>query len=592
MKLFQTLKGKIIASCIGISCIFIAIFGTFIYQNAKYTHTKQQIESLNSKLNTVVNSIDQEYSQLSRLSISLSNDKIISTFLNGEEDFVSSDTYQLVTAYNECTHLLVNLGIYDLFSKGVLISNKHDYIINFGLVYGHPSDYDYFKELEAQMGADISGQIINNPFYWGGSDYIIPFRVPVYSYHSIHEAGILYFALNARIITQNFRDSDFTANGNLYIRMKDQLYVYDGTSIQNITAQFSSIDFPVAEQIDPQTWRTAAIPELDNHEFICVRSNSTGWSVMQQITPYRLSFSENVGITNIAIAIISVPLIFMLFYTYLNYSINRPITALIGQLDDIAKGNFAICDTSDKADEFRIIQAEINHMATALDALIAATLENEKQKKAYEFKILQSQINPHFLYNTLNSIRWLGEINGVPGISEITTALASMLRSIAKVNSQFVSIQTELSFIHDYVTIQHYRYGNIFTIEYLLEDETLNRAKIIKFILQPLVENAIFHGIEPSGRQGTIQIHIFTEEKDLLIQVKDNGIGIDPEQVDRLNRHDSDVSTDDIGLDNIHKRLVLEYGAPYGLTVESSKGNDTTITLRTLLEFEEDLQTK
>lgn len=185
------------------------MFGTFIYQNAKHAHTKQQIESLNSKLNTVVNSIDQEYAQLSRLSISLSNDKIVSTFLNGDDELMSKDTYQSVNAYNECTHLLVNLGIYDLFSKGILISNNHEYIINFGLVHGHPSDYDYFKELELQTGPDISGQIVNDPFYWGGDDYIIPFRMPIYSYQSIHEAGVLYVGLNARIITQNFRDSDF-----------------------------------------------------------------------------------------------------------------------------------------------------------------------------------------------------------------------------------------------------------------------------------------------------------------------------------------------------------------------------------------------
>lgn len=371
--------------------------------------------------------------------------------------------------------------------------------------------------------------------------------------------------------------------------MKDQLYVFDGTSIQDITDQFSSIDFPVAEQIDTQTYRTAAIPELDGHEFICVHSNSTGWSVMQQITPYRLTFSESVGITNITMSVLLVLLVFILFFAYLNYSINRPITALIGQLNDIANGNFSIQDTSDNSEEFCIIRAEINHMAVALDSLLTSKLENEKQKKAYEFKILQSQINPHFLYNTLNSIRWLGEINGVPGITEITTALASMLRSIAKVNSQFVSIQTELSFIQDYAIIQHYRYGNIFTIEYLLEDESLRQAKIIKFILQPLVENAIFHGIEPSGKQGTIQIHIFTEGEDLLIQVKDNGIGMPPEQVERLNQHNPNASADDIGLDNIHQRLVLEYGNSYGLTVESSEGNYTTITLRTFLEFEEDL---
>lgn len=586
MKFFHTLKFKIIFSCVSVSCLLVIIFGTFFYQNAKTSHINQQTINLTSKLNIVMNSIDQDYSQLYRLCTSLSNDKIITAFLNSQEDLLKQDTFQLVSAYNECTRLLVNLGIYDLFSKGILTSDSNDYTINFGLIHGHSSDYDYFMEQKSHLRLNAPDHIVSNPFFYGGDGYIIPFQMPIYAYQSVHIAGSLFVGLDAKILTKNFSANDIATNGSLYIIMKDQVYAYDGRSIADITDRFACLPFPIAEQLDSRTYRTAPIPELDDHEFIYVQSNSTGWAIMQQITPYSLTAFKPIGTGPVLAILLMVSLIFTFFYTYLNHSINRPINTLISQLNDIAKGNFSVQDTSNHAAEFKMIHLEINNMASALDKLIATTLENEKQKKAYEFKILQSQINPHFLYNTLNSIRWMGEINGMSGIVEITTALASMLRTIARVSSQFVPIKTELSFIRDYTTIQHYRYGNIFTTEYRIEDDSLNQAKIIKFILQPLVENAIFHGIEPSGRQGNILIHVFSEGTDLIIQVRDNGIGISPEQLETLNRHEAHSSDRDIGLDNIHKRLVLEYGTSYGLFVESCQNSYTTVTLRIPLEFE------
>ncbi|MBP5198239.1 MAG: histidine kinase, partial [Lachnospiraceae bacterium] len=190
-----------------------------------------------------------------------------------------------------------------------------------------------------------------------------------------------------------------------------------------------------------------------------------------------------------------------------------------------------------------------------------------------------------FLYNTLNSIKWLGEMNGITSITEITASLSSMLHTIAKVESTFVDIATELSFIKDYLMIQSYRYGNSFDIEYNVSEPYLYNALIIKFILQPLVENAIFHGIEPSGRHGKIRIDVYTENKDLFMKVTDNGVGIDPQRLEKINSHTLSPSDPDkdIGISNINSRIVLEYGKEYGLKVESVVNEFTTVTIHTPL---------
>jgi len=486
--------------------------------------------------------------------------------------------------HNKCTQLLINLGIYDLFSKGILISDINDNQINFGTLYGSSTDYNHFAELCSDKDIMFSSGIVDNPFQYGTGDYVIPFHSPIYSYLSVHKAGDLYVALNAAIITKHFNTKDVLASGEVFIIIDDFMYSYDGNNIANISQLLPYIDLAQAETIDNRTARTKKIPQLGNNEFILVQSNTTGWIIMQHIPQFYVS-TNNLKLSVFIVNSLLIIFISSMAFLVLNRLINKPVQSIVKQLICVASGDFSTRTILKGEDEFYVIGREIDHMTESIQQLMNNTLENEKLKTAYEFKILQSQINPHFLYNTLNSIRWLGEMNGVSGITEITTSLASMLHTIAKIQAQFVTLDTELSFIKNYVTIQYYRYGNTFNVDYIIESEKLRNAKIIKFILQPLVENAIFHGIEPSGRQGTISIRVFSVDMDLFIQVKDNGVGIAPGELVKLNSNKTDSSSKDIGLSNIRQRLILEYGDAYGLTIESELSAYTLVTIHTPLEF-------
>lgn len=129
-------------------------------------------------------------------------------------------------------------------------------------------------------------------------------------------------------------------------------------------------------------------------------------------------------------------------------------------------------------------------------------IEDEKQKQDLEYKMLQSQINPHFIYNTLSSIKWMATIQGADGIAEMTTALSRLLKSISKGTRLLVPIREELAFLEDYCTIQNYRYGGTISFALKVDDPTIYDRGILRFTLQPLVENSIFHGIEPKGVPG------------------------------------------------------------------------------------------
>ena len=153
--------------------------------------------------------------------------------------------------------------------------------------------------------------------------------------------------------------------------------------------------------------------------------------------------------------------------------------------------------------------------------------EDEKQKQDLEYRMLQNQINPHFIYNTLNSIKWMATIQHAPGIAEMVMALSRLLKSISKSNERLVPLYEEFALLNDYFTIQQYRYGGTITLDVsYIEDESLNHSCLIpRFTLQPLVENAIFHGIEPKGSAGevTLRVERDTANGDVLIHLTDDG---------------------------------------------------------------------
>ena len=197
--------------------------------------------------------------------------------------------------------------------------------------------------------------------------------------------------------------------------------------------------------------------------------------------------------------------------------------------------------------------------------------------------MLQSQINPHFLYNTLNSIKWMATIQNAPGIAEMTTSLSKLLKDISKGTTTLISLEHELSLIRDYFTIQQYRYGGTVTLRIDTEDEALLSCRILKFTLQPIVENAIFHGIEPKGSSGCVAIRIYRDESlDVRIDVTDDGIGMTPEVASSILSANAPTGSSffkEIGISNVHKRLQYEFGSRYGLTITSTPGEFTTVSI-------------
>lgn len=266
-----------------------------------------------------------------------------------------------------------------------------------------------------------------------------------------------------------------------------------------------------------------------------------------------------------------------------NY-ISRPLRRLTGKLRRISMDSDFSYDPSleQSRDEIGEVGRVVNEMAASIEGLLASTKEMYEQQKNAELALLQSQVNPHFLYNTLDSIQWMATIQDAPGAAAMTHSLSNLLRNIAKGTSDSIPLSEELRILDDYLAIQSIRYLESFEVINHIPDEFLS-CRIVKFTLQPIVENAIFHGIEPSGHFGVITMDAERDGEDLVLTIGDNGVGMTEEELLKVRTGSQSPlrsSLSKIGISNVHTRLQLAYGPAYGLTIESEQGHYTRVSVR------------
>lgn len=273
----------------------------------------------------------------------------------------------------------------------------------------------------------------------------------------------------------------------------------------------------------------------------------------------------------------------VLLSVLLSSLITRPLARLMARIEKITANDLSFDPEIEQGgDEIAQTGRLVNQMVGSVRHLLRETEEMHLQNKNSEIALLQSQVNPHFLYNTLDSIHWMATIQKNTGIMTMTRSLSSLLKNLAKGIGDKVTLGEELSLVGDYVKIQQIRYMETFQLRDCIAP-SLYKYNIVKFTLQPLVENAIFHGIEPKGELGAITLSAAEDGGDLLISVEDDGVGMSPQELAALknsarNAHRSGLSG--IGVANVDSRLRLVYGERYGISIESELGRFTRATVR------------
>lgn len=316
--------------------------------------------------------------------------------------------------------------------------------------------------------------------------------------------------------------------------------------------------------------------------------DKSGIMVYETMPLEELSNDRMMIIQTVAIMFSACLIFGLLLSVQITKQVKKPIDRLTAHIETIAAGNFERDGSIEGEDEIGRVGHVVNDMALRIKELMDQQLKAEKEKGDLELKMLQAQINPHFLYNTLDSIRWIAVIQKNSGIVKMVTALSGLLKNMAKGFNEKVTLKKELEFLNDYVTIEKVKYVELFDLEIQVDEPELYEARVIKLTLQPLVENAIFNGIEPKCRHGIIKIRAERQGDLLVLTVRDNGVGIPKDRLKNLLANTEKVkgnSMSGIGLPNVDRRIKLNYGESYGLTIDSIEGEYTKITITMPLEF-------
>ena len=315
-----------------------------------------------------------------------------------------------------------------------------------------------------------------------------------------------------------------------------------------------------------------------------IHSDSTGWTTVGVI-PLRYINKDLAGIQYLTVIIIVLTIIIgVTVSVIIAQSLILPLENTVNALEKFSRGDFAVRLKENRCDEIGKLNRIFNKAIKEINELMQKVTQSEILNKEMEFKTLQSQMNPHFLYNTLDTINWLAFKEKQTEICNLVAAISSLIRASISNKKSIITIEQELDYVKNYIYIQHIRYKDRFDTIYDI-DESLLKQAVPKLIIQPIVENAIIHGIENSKNKNLLYISVKHENECIVIIVKDTGIGMTDEKVSELLKEPLNTEGDEqkahtnLGLYAVHKRIQLMYGDLYGITVHSQAGEGTTVTL-------------
>lgn len=273
---------------------------------------------------------------------------------------------------------------------------------------------------------------------------------------------------------------------------------------------------------------------------------------------------------------------FLLLGTALLLNTIYPIQKLLRRMKKMKVGAYSVdVKENENLDDVNGLVHSFDNMINRAEELVAVVIQEQKLENDLRYEALRAQINPHFLFNTLSTIKWSAKMSGANNVSKMISALGKLLEVSINKGEEQIPLSEEFELLKCYVYIQNIRYNDKFELRIKVADEKIYLYKVLKLILQPIVENSIIHGFSDMDENCIIEIRVNTKEDYLIIDVVDNGLGMDSDKVEQLLQIEKNKRQkfNGIGLKNIHERIKLKYGGDYGLSIYSETGKGTTVSL-------------
>jgi two-component system sensor histidine kinase YesM len=415
--------------------------------------------------------------------------------------------------------------------------------------------------------------LIENEYRW-----VVSLSRELKNTDGITAEGVLLVDLNLSVINDICNNINLGKKGYLFI-VDDKGNIVYHPQQQLIDSNLRTEH--ISEVLQASSGQSFIMDKGDGKRIYSVQDTNFGWRIAGVAYTDDLIASKDDLRNSIIFYSLFGLAISLLISVGLSHRLSKPIKVLQSDMKQVEKGNFDIQTEIGQMNEIGQLGRSFNLMVSRTKFLMEETIQNQENKRKSELLLLQSQINPHFLYNTLDSIVWMAEQKQHEEVVLMTSALAKLFRASITKDQELVPIRVEVEHITNYLLIQKMRYNE--ELNYVLDiDESILGFKTLKILLQPFVENAIYHGIRSmyGMEDGLITIRGRQSGEHIRFEVEDNGLGMTPEQASRLLiNYEEDGRNQGIGIRNVNERIKLYFGHEYGIQIRSEIEEGTCITI-------------
>lgn len=547
-----------------IPSVFINIFYLRWLKNDQMeqldNYNKSVVEQAGEKINTLLNQVNNVKRQLIASTISSDNIK----------PYAEMKADERINVYKRFTKTLQDIDMSLMLKASI-------FMIGEGISVQSSSDMVYINDAHEDIKSAIPGvPFLADHFTSKHETRIIPFVTEIknYSYNLIQWIVI---ELEYNELERVLADAYLGRENELFI-INDAGYLvyYDGIENEKMH------EF-VGKRVSANS--EGEYTHLSNFSKYVVKLDYPGWDLIAYTSDKNAIGGSSKIIPSFTMILIG-SVTFAVFYSlYVSRSITKPIQELKEKMSHFNDDAIAKTPIDTENQDIKALAVAFDSMRNSILVLEEKNSAKERENIMAKLKALQAQINPHFLYNTLEVMRSIAVENKVWSIEEISRYLAKMFRYSISGEDSFVTVKDEVDHIKNYVSIQKYRFGDRLQVFYYIDKEILSQ-RMVKFILQPIVENAILHGLETIDTNGVVTIIGRREKSILEFRIIDNGIGMNKEKLEELKKtlEEHSDTTSGIGVVNVNERLKLFYGTGYGLTIDSREKEGTQVTIRIKVE--------
>ncbi len=590
-------------------CVAVTTIGYVIYYNSMFNllqnkqekETIQQFKQLDININTFLNAINSasevllnnlsnqngsypyqdEISQL--LSLKNYTDENAIRLLNN----INNKLEQTISNYIQIKSAFVYtgkgdiIGCTDTLTRDTLNTGKEEYVYTSKIYDTALERYPSLIWFGGNTHEDMTGFKKSETDSYG-ADTISAVR----SFKNIFTGdvnGILMLNINQKELTDSYKYLFDGGKGNAYI--VDET----GKIISSIDGSLLGRESFAYNELQDKRLNSTSGSFVWDHDYseenvFFYKIQSTGWTLINEV-PYTQYEKDIILLKRNTILVFLLSLISMLMISYVIFRrITKPLNTLTVAMSKLGKGSFGMTVENSYHNEFGLLAEGFNQMSENISQLIREKEYIEQEKRKHEIATLQAQINPHFIFNTINTIKWMAVLANNNNIVDSLVVFSNLLKPLLKIQYDYYTIAEEMEYLDNYVKLLNYRYGNLIVLYSDIPQE-IGECTIPRFVLQPLVENAVEHGMNLRSNKYPIQISASYKGDDICISVGNTGKGIETVKLEEIRESLNDYEPRDekipshIGLKNINHRLALYYGKPYGVSIDSKEGRSTTVSI-------------